>query len=113
MLFRSEPPSSTLSLLPHAQRQCGFLFVFSDLLWASGLVFVFVAVGLCSLWVFFFCCGLPVMVVVVLVFSDLLWASGHVFVLVAVGLCSLWVFFFLLWIAGSGGGGGGGGCAYG
>ena len=28
--------------------------MFSDLLWASGLVFVLVAVGLCSLWVFFF-----------------------------------------------------------
>ena len=43
--------------------------VFSDLLWASGLVIVFVAVGLCSLWVFFFffffCCGLPMVVVVV------------------------------------------------
>ena len=51
---KAEPPSSTLSLLPHAQRRCGFLFVFSDLLWASGLVFVFVAVGLCLLWVFFF-----------------------------------------------------------
>ena len=40
--------------------------MFSDLLWASGLVFVFVAVGMCSLWVFFFffCCGLPVVVVV-------------------------------------------------
>ena len=51
-------------------------------------MFVFVAVG------FFFCCGLPV--VVVLVFSDLLWASRlvFVFVAVAVGLCSLWVFFF-------------------
>ena len=49
--------------------RCGFFFfffccglpvvlvvvlVFSDLLWASGLVFVLVAVGLCSLWVFFF-----------------------------------------------------------
>ena len=44
------------------------MFVFSDLLWASGLVFVFVAVGLCSLWVFFFfCCGLPVVVVVAVV----------------------------------------------
>ena len=30
------------------------VLVFSDLLWASGLVFVLVAVGLCSLWVFFF-----------------------------------------------------------
>ena len=30
------------------------LLVFFDLLWASGLVFVFVAVGLCLLWVFFF-----------------------------------------------------------
>ena len=43
------------------------VLAFSDLLWASGLVFVFVAVGLCSLWVFFFCCGLPVVVVVVVV----------------------------------------------
>ena len=30
------------------------VLVFSDLLWASGLVFVLVAVGLCSLWFFFF-----------------------------------------------------------
>ena len=51
---KAEPPSSNLSLLPHAQRRCGFVFVFSDLLWASRLVFVFVAVGLCLLWVFFF-----------------------------------------------------------
>ena len=29
------------------------VLVFSDLLWASGLVFVFVAVDLCSLWFFF------------------------------------------------------------
>ena len=44
---KAEPPSSTLSLLSHAQRRCGFMFVFSDLLWAvaclclcgSGLVF--------------------------------------------------------------------------
>ena len=45
------------------------MLVFSDLLWASGLVFVLVAVGLCSLWVFFFfaCCGLPVVVVVLVV----------------------------------------------
>ena len=27
-----EPPSSTLSLLSHAQHQCGFVFVFSNLL---------------------------------------------------------------------------------
>ena len=55
--------------------RCGFFFfccglpvvvvvvlVFSNLLWASGLVFVLVAVGLCSLWVFFF--------------SFLLWTAG-------------------------------------
>ena len=45
--------------------------VFSDLLWASGLVFVLVAVGLCSLWVFFFFfffgCEMPSVVVVVVV----------------------------------------------
>ena len=59
--------------------RCGFFFccglpvvvvvvvvlVFSDLLWASGLVFVFVAVGLCSLWVFFF------------FFFFLLWTAGN------------------------------------
>ena len=47
------------------------MFVFSDLLWASGLVFVFVAVGLCSLWVFFFFgCGQPVVLVVVVPVVD-------------------------------------------
>ena len=51
---KAEPLSSTLSLLSHAQRRCGFVFVFFDLLWASRLVYVFVTMGLCSLWVFFF-----------------------------------------------------------
>ena len=32
--------STPFSLLSHAQRRCGFVFVFSDLLWAVGLCFL-------------------------------------------------------------------------